>query len=90
MKNSEVVTEWIKGESAKSGNGNLHTDGLKIFSYRLCIGFTTPLGVKVCHEFAGKNMVSMTTSCHVGRVRGVANRISTDEERAKARKEWNS
>lgn len=60
---------WANGLPAKGGA--LTTDGTNLYSYRLCIGTTTPTGEKVLHHYTADYGVfqSMTTSKHVGYAR---------------------
>ena len=40
MNNEEVIQSWREGKKGKSGNGNLSTDGINLFSYNMLIGVT--------------------------------------------------
>lgn len=63
--NRQVVDAWRAGHTAESGH--MRTDGKRLFSYWLQIGFTTTGGTKVlidCTAGAGRGY-SMTTSQHV-------------------------
>jgi len=65
--NSNVASCWATGVEVRNGRGTFWTDGKEIYSYCLCIGFTTEKGTKIAIEHAGtKGFVSMTTSQHVG------------------------
>lgn len=80
MRNCDVVAAWQCGEVAASGH--MHTDGLKLWSYSLVIGRTiahhTLYTQKVAYSYTAPfNFVSMTTSCHVGLAKQVADRVET-------------
>jgi len=64
--NRGVICGWLN--SRVSSAGNLCTDGQKLFSYRLLIGFTSAEGEKVVLDYTAKTgeYYSQTTSCHVG------------------------
>ena len=72
--NSSVVYSWSQGSRAAAGN--LSTDGEDLYSYNLCIGYTTPQGNKVVLNYtAAGEYQSQTTSCHVGLVRRGADEV---------------
>ena len=68
MTNEQVIAAWINGKSARSANGNLSTDGDRLKSYALTIGFTTLSRAKVAIDYTARSgrFYSMTTSSHVG------------------------
>jgi len=71
----EVARYWRSGEPACNGTSQFWTDGIKIYSYRLCIGDTTENGKKVLKDYSATGrhgFRSMTTSKHVGYARGHA------------------
>jgi hypothetical protein len=71
--NNGVASCWVAGVEARNGRGTLWTDGKEVYSYQLCIGFTTEKGTKIVVEHAGTiGFVSMTTSRHVGLTSWVA------------------
>ena len=72
-----VLAEWKKGETASSHTGALCTNGRDLFSYNLRIGYRSRSGTCVLGDFTspGGNFQSMTTSCHVGKARHVADHI---------------
>ena len=74
MRNELVLDKWKDGESAASYNGALRTDGTSLFSYNLKIGHRSRSGVTIVGDFTAPRggFTSMTTSCHVGKARGVA------------------
>lgn len=76
MINEEVVRHWaIASYPCKSGNGNLHTDGGRLWSYNLLIG-KTELGSKIVLDYmAPNNFVSNTTSHHVSLAKRWADKI---------------
>ena len=66
-RNSDVVEAWVAGKPAKAGN--LRTDGVSLWSYRLQIGDTALSGKKLVHDYTANGSHgyrSQTTSCHVG------------------------
>jgi hypothetical protein len=66
-RNSDVVKAWVAGKPAKAGN--LRTDGVSLWSYRLQIGDTALSGKKLVHDYTAggsHGYRSQTTSCHVG------------------------
>ena len=74
MRNCDVAAAWQCGEVAASGH--MHTDGLKLWSYGLIIGTTNDYGRKVALDYtAPKHFASMTTSCHVGLAKQVADQV---------------
>ena len=77
FRNNTVIVRWARGESANSHTGALHTDGTSLFSYRLKIGHRAKSGATVMGDFTspGGSFQSMTTSCHVGKARHVADHI---------------
>ena len=60
--NRDVASAW--GSSRRQSANNMSTDGLKLWSYDLMIGYTTETGEKVLIDYtsAGGRFVSMTTS----------------------------
>lgn len=74
--NHKVVLAWQKGEKARNGRNSLHTDGVRLFSYRLLIGINVN-GTLHVGDFtaASGGFHSMTTSRHVGMARRVANEV---------------
>ena len=76
-RNDQVIASWRRGVSAISHNGNLHTDGVNLFSYNLRIGFRAKSGTTILADFTspGGSFQSMTTSCHVGKARMSADHI---------------
>ena len=68
MKNSQIVSFWHSGASAKSKNGNFRTDGIDLYSYKLRIGYTDGYGQKVLYNYTSEpngRYVSSTTTSHV-------------------------
>ena len=76
-RNDEVVEAWLRGEKACSHNGNLRSDGVNLFSYNLRIGYRAKSGTTVAADYTspGGSFQSMTTSCHVGKVRWRADHV---------------
>ena len=67
MRNEQVVKAWTAGKPAKAGN--LSTDGVSLWSYRLQIGETMLSGHKRVYDYTSggsHGYRSQTTSCHVG------------------------
>jgi hypothetical protein len=77
VRNNTVIVRWARGESANSHTGALHTDGSDLFSYNVRIGYRSRSGACVLGDFTspGGSFQSMTTSCHVGKARHVADHI---------------
>ena len=63
MTNEMVIKCWNTGRSGNAGN--LSTDGVKLYSYRLLIGDNSG-GTIYNHTAGGGSYYSQTTSCHVG------------------------
>ena len=76
-RNEQVIDSWIRGVAAASHTGALETDGTSLYSYNLRIGYRANSGVTVLADFTspGGSFQSMTTSCHVGKARHVANHV---------------
>ena len=69
--NTQVVRAWTAGQAASAGN--LSTDGISLWSYRLKIGHNTGSSAVLADFTAGGGAFhSQTTSCHVGLARRVA------------------
>jgi len=64
MRNTEVVERWLSGRKGTSGNGNLRTDGRKLFSYKIVIGTTEKRG-KTLYDFRGPYKIGLATTRHV-------------------------
>ena len=64
-RNTNVAESWKYGEFASNHRGSFYTDGKRLYSYKLCIGFTSPSGLKIAIDHRAPNFVSQTTSCHV-------------------------
>ena len=77
FRNDSVLAMWKKGKKASSHTGALCTNGRDLFSYNLRIGYRSRSGACVLGDFTspGGNFQSMTTSCHVGKARGIADHI---------------
>lgn len=75
MRNHQVVEAWALDQPANSGR--MITDGDRLWSYALVIGFTDEDGKKVALDYTAPVgwFRSMTTSCHVGLAKGVADRV---------------
>jgi|TARA_R110000824_G_scaffold96933_2_gene231816 hypothetical protein len=68
MRNIEVIRAWKQGRAAKSSNGNLSTDGVCLYSYRLVIGHRGESGFIQLQDYTARGTAgfrSMTTSHHV-------------------------
>jgi hypothetical protein len=74
LRNELVLEKWKNGEAANSHTGSLHTNGTSLFSYNLKIGHRADSGATIVGDFTspGGHFASMTTSCHVGKARGIA------------------
>ena len=75
--NEQVLEKWKNGEAAQSHTGALRTNGTSLFSYELKIGHRSRSGVTILGDFTspGGSFHSMTTSCHVGKARQIADHI---------------
>lgn len=62
--NSDVVHAWRNSRPAKSGNGNLSTNGNELYSYNMVIGKTFHW-CKLVLDVSGVWAYSVTTSNHV-------------------------
>jgi len=79
MTNNEVVELWLQDEEGKAEN--LETDGNRLYSYDLEIGYTDPSGEKYFYNYTGHydsnrfgklvtpHFVTRTTSRHIGLIR---------------------
>jgi len=69
--NEGVVNAWKRGRSAWNSRKTLHTDGERLYSYRLHIGTRLPSDATVLGDFTapGGEYQSQTTSCHIGLVK---------------------
>ena len=77
MRNELVIDAWTRGVAADSHTGALRTDGVNLYSYDLRIGYRARSGSTVVGDFTspGGDFRSMPTSCHVGKVRGIAGHV---------------
>ena len=77
MKNELVINSWTRGVAASSHNGALRTDGVNLYSYNLRIGYRARTGATILGDYTspGGQFYSMTTSQHVGKVRGIASHV---------------
>ena len=77
FRNDSVLAMWKKGKKASSHTGALCTNGRDLFSYNLRIGYRSRSGQTILGDFTspGGDFRSMTTSCHVGKARGIADHI---------------
>ena len=66
--NEGVISAWKQGLFARNSRNTLHTDGDRLYSYRLHIGTRLKSGATVLGDFtAGAGGYhSQTTSCHIG------------------------
>lgn len=69
VRNSSVIKAWRDGEKAVNGRKSLHTDGIRLYSYRLVIGINVNGTCYLGDYTAGGEFRSMTTSMHIGRAR---------------------
>jgi hypothetical protein len=67
--NRNVIKAWMNGEKAINGRKSLHTDGIRLYSYRLLIGVNVKGTCYLGDYTAGGEFRSMTTSTHIGRAR---------------------
>ena len=77
LRNELVLDKRKDGKSASSHTGALCTDGTSLFSYNLKIGHRSRSGVTIVGDFTAPSggFASMTTSCHVGAARAVADHV---------------
>ena len=82
IRNNKVVKRWSLGLAARNHKFTLMSlaldDGTaELYSYHKKIGHRTASGVCVVGDFTapGGEFCSMTTSCHVGRAKRVANLV---------------
>ena len=77
LRNELVLDKWKKGEPANSHTGALCTNGRDLFSYNLRIGYRSRGGQTILGDFTspGGDFRSMTTSCHIGKARRIADHI---------------
>ena len=68
MNKQDVISAWIQGNIASTERARFSTDGRKLFSYELVIGYTDDLGQCFVFDYTSgaESFVSQTTSCHVG------------------------
>lgn len=62
-RNSRVILAWLDGLPATSWTGNLRTDGKRLWSYNVMIGYGTTV---FNYTAPAGYFQSMTTSRHVG------------------------
>ena len=74
MKNSNVVDYFRNNKKAKSSNGNLSTDGQKLYSYNMLIGITKN-NKKLVLDVMSPNFYSKTTSNHVSLAKNISDEI---------------
>ena len=77
MRNELVIDAWTRGVAATNHTNTLRTDGVNLYSYNLRIGYRARSGSTVVGDYTspGGDFRSMTTSCHVGKVRGIAGHV---------------
>ena len=82
IRNNKVVKRWSLGLAARNHKFTLMSFALddgtaELYSYHKKIGHRTASGVCVVGDFTapGGEFCSMTTSCHVGRAKRVANLV---------------
>ena len=77
MRNELVIDAWTRGVAATNHTNTLRTDGVNLYSYNLRIGYRARSGSTVVVDYTspGGDFRSMTTSCHVGKVRGIAGHV---------------
>ena len=84
--NNNVVEAWSNGRKAQSHNGNLRTDGIKLYSYGLLIGINKG-GNSIAFDYTAPagHCYSVTTSCHVGRAKRYADEVMNPKVAAAAK-----
>ena len=80
LDNDEVVQAWKQGREGSSHTKNLSTDGIKLYSYSLCIG-DTYCGEKIAVNYTASvgEFRSQTTSQHVGLAKRTADQVMHPE-----------
>ena len=63
-----VIEAWKQGNSARTKNRSLSTDGTHLMSYGKLIGLRLKSGYTIVGNYTAqtKHFASQTTSCHVG------------------------
>ena len=67
MNVKQIPVLWVNGQSGRTPNKSLSTDGKDLYSYKLKIGYTNDSGQKVVLKYTTRynSFVSTTTSRHV-------------------------
>ena len=78
MTNQEVCRSWAAGRVASNHTGTLMTDGLRLYSYQLCIGLAA--NTVIDYTATGGGFRSMTTSCHVNLAKQFADDVMHPED----------
>ena len=67
MNVKQIPILWVNGQSGRTPNKSLSTDGKDLYSYKLKIGYTNDYGQKVVLKYTTRynSFVSTTTSRHV-------------------------
>ena len=81
--NKTVAQAWTNGKSASKHQDTFFTDGHRIYSYDLCIGYTAVNGNKIALDFTARtgHFRSMTTSTkHVSAIIGRAHKVISPDE----------
>jgi len=75
--NNGVIRSWTQGEPARNSRQTLTTDGVRLFSYALCIGVRSETGTAIVGDYTAPagGYHSQTTSCHVGRAKAQADDV---------------
>ena len=79
VRTAQVARYWKCDESACNAGAQFWTDGAKLYSYKLCIGYTDDDGQKWLKDYSASGahgFQSMTTSKHVGYARQYADVVS--------------
>lgn len=72
--NDKVVLAWTMTRPFKAGA--MRTDGHRLYSYHLCIGYTNEQGQKVLGEYTAKGVFySITTSTHCNKAKRLADKV---------------
>ena len=74
---ASVIRAWTQGNSARTKNRSLTTDGTYLMSYGKLIGLRLKSGYTIVGDYTAgtKHFASQTTSCHVGLAAQYANAL---------------
>ena len=68
--NALVAEAWALGQEARNHNNSFYTDGKRIYSYGVTIGFNMAgRSFVIDYTSTGGHYISQTTSTHVNRIK---------------------